>query len=407
MTLLPVLVGGDIGAYALVRAFHEHLGVTSLVVAKVVTRPFESSRLAQVRIADVEDPETLVSTLEAVAAENPGRRLVLLTNADWYVGTVNAHRDRLEPLYELALCSAADFARVSSKERFQEDCEALGIPVPATVRVRPVDGVDDATRAALDALTYPVVGKPSSSAEYHYVQFAGKRKVHHLDSRAEVDALVAALAEAGYTDAFLFQEFIPGDETHMRSLTAYRDASGSVTLLATGRVLLEEHTPGTLGIPAAILTEQYPDAMDAMTRYLDRIGYRGFANADFKLDPRTGRHVFFEVNPRIGRNNWYVTAAGANVAAHVMADLDGQELAPVRVDREVLYTVVPVRLLLRYLPDAELRARVKAAARRALARPLLAPSDRAVRRLLAVWGTTLMHYRKYRRHYPEYTASGF
>ncbi|WP_227589865.1 carboxylate--amine ligase [Demequina pelophila] len=407
MTILPVVVGGDIGAYAMVRAFHEAFGATSVVLAKVVTRPFEASRLAEVRVADVEDEAALVAALEQVAADHPSSRRVLLTNADWYVGMINANRDRLEPLFDIALCSADNFDRVSSKERFQQDCEALGIPVPATVHVRPGDGVDDATAAALDALTFPVVGKPSSSAEYHYVEFAGKLKVHHLDSREEVDALIAKLAGAGFTGTFLFQEFIPGDETHMRSLTAYRSAQGRVTLLATGRVLLEEHTPGTLGIPAAILTEPYADAMDAMSRYLEHIDYRGFANADFKLDPRTGRHVFFEVNPRIGRNNWYVTAAGANVAEHVVADLEGRAIEPVRVDREVLYTVVPVRLLLRYLPDVELRRRVEGAAIRALARPLMSPADRALRRMVAVWGMTLNHYRKYKRHYPEYTATGF
>src|SRR5690606_32268011 len=144
----------------------------------------------------------------------------------------------------------------------------------------------------------------------------------------------------------------------MRSLTAYRDARGVVTMLCTGRVLLEEHTPGTLGIPAAILTEQYADAMDAMSAYLDAVGYRGFANADYKFDERTGRHVFFEVNPRIGRNNWYATAAGVNPARFVEADLDGAPIEPVRADREVLYSVVPIGLLKRYLLDPGLKARV-------------------------------------------------
>ena len=404
--MVPVLVGGDIGAYALARAFHEHAGIRSVVLARVVTRFFAATKLADVRVVDVEDQDIMVAALVALARERAGERLVLLTNADWYAAAINAARPTLEPLYDIVLCSPAAFARVESKEAFQHDCESLGIPVPLTVAVTPSQPLPDDVVARLDTLTYPVVGKASSSADFHFVEFPGKAKVHHLHDRTQVTALIDQLRVAGYAGTFLFQEFIPGDETHMRSLTAYRDRSGTVTLLATGRVLLEEHTAGTLGVPAAILTEQYPDAMDAMERYLAHIDYHGFANADFKLDPRTGTHVFFEVNPRIGRNNYYVTAAGASPAAHVIADLNGVTIEPVRVTAEVLYSVVPIRLLLRYLPDADLRRRVKRAARRVLARPLMSPQDRSARRAIAVWGFTLNFWRKYRTHYPRYREDG-
>ena len=404
--MIPVVVGGDIGAYALVRAFHEYSGTRAVVVAKVHTRAFAHTRLADVVVADVDDPDTLVATLLEIARERPDEQLVLLTNADWYVEMMVNARAQLEEHYALPLCSAEAFARVSSKQAFHEDCEELGIPVPRQVAIDIAHDDRNDEGARLDALTYPVIGKPSSSAEYHYVSFPGKRKVHHLRTRAEVDALLAALREAGYTGTFLLQEFIPGDETQMRSLTAYRDRHGTVTLMCTGRVLLEEHTPGTLGIPAAILTEPYPEAMDAMQAYLDHVDYRGFANADYKYDERTGRYVFFEVNPRIGRNNYYVTAAGANVALFVAADVNRDQLTPVRATGEVLYSVVPLALLRRYLVDRDLRRRVNAVARRALVRPLLAPADRSPRRVATIIAVTLNHWRKYRRYYPRPTSTG-
>lgn len=403
--MIPVIVGADIGAYALARAFHEYSGERAVVVARVHTRAFAHTRIAEVVIADVEDPDTLIATLLEVAAQRAGQRLVLLSNADWYVQTLAAHRDALAESYEIPMCSAEVYDRVSSKEQFQRDCEALSIPVPRTIAVTFADGVA-APQADLDTLTYPVIGKASSSAEHHYVSYPGKRKVQHLETRTEVDDLVERIAASGFAGTYLFQEFIPGDETQMRSLTAYRDARGVVTLLATGRVLLEEHTPGTLGIPAAILTEPYVDAMDAMTAYLDRVDYRGFANADFKRDTRTGEHVFFEVNPRIGRNNFYVTAAGANPARFVAADLDGEDLEPVRVSAEVLYSVVPLRLLVRYLVEAPLRARVKAVAARGIARPLHNPRDGAPARRATIAALTANYRRKYRRHYQAPTATG-
>lgn len=404
--MVPVVVGGDIGAYALIRAFYEHTGVRGVVVSKVRTRAFAHTRIADVTVADVDDPATLVATLLEVAAARPGQRLVLLTNADWYVEAILKARDQLSAHYEIPMCSLDAFARVSSKQAFHADCEALGIPVPQQVAVDFSRGSLDTYTQGIDELSYPVIGKPSSSAEYHYVTFPGKRKVHHLETREELDALLAALRAGGFTGTFLLQEFIPGDETQMRSLTAYRDVRGVVTLMSTGRVLLEEHTPGTLGIPAAILTEPYPDAMDAMAAYLERVDYRGFANADYKRDSRTGTHVFFEVNPRIGRNNYYVTAAGANPAAFVEADLDGRDITPVRTTGEVLYSVVPLALLRRYLVDRDLRRRVVDVARRGIAHPLFAPADRAPRRLATVMAVTMNYWRKYRTHYPRPTATG-
>ncbi len=403
---VPVVVGGDIGAYALIRAFHEQFGVRGIVVAERHTRAFASTRLCEVRTADVNDSAALVEALVDVARDYSGEQLILLSNADWYVETIIKNRKALSAHYAIPMCGAEAFARVSSKRAFHEDCDALGIPVPETVAVNIGTAKRRDDNGLLAHLTYPVIGKPSSSAEYYYASFEGKKKIHHLETREEVDDLLTRLRGSGFKGTFLLQEFIPGDETQMRSLTAYRDSHGDVTLLCTGRVLLEEHTPGTLGIPAAILTEPYADAMNAMTEYLNRIDYRGFANADFKRDARTGEHVFFEVNPRIGRNNYYVTAAGANVADFVAADVAGDRRDPVRATKELLYSVVPLRLLTRYLLNRELRSRVIAAARRGIARPLFAPADRSPKRTAAIAALTLNYWRKYLKHYPRPTADG-
>lgn len=411
---LPVGVGGDIGVYALLRAFHEQYGTPAVALSSVATRAMtDSTFVTNVVVPGIDDADTLVAALEDVAAAHPGVQLILLTNADWYVRAIIENRERLEKHYLMPFCSLDVLDVVSSKESFAQVCERLDIPTPRTV---PVDVADLTARggrariAELEVdLEFPVVAKPSSSAEYHYISFPGKRKIHHVDTRAELDELLGHLVDAGYTGTFLVQEFIPGDETQMRSLTAYRDSHGDITLLATGRVLLEEHTPGALGIPAAILTEQYEDAMEAASRFLHEVGYVGFANFDYKWDPRTGRHVYFEMNPRIGRNNYYVTAAGANPARVLVEDLvHGNRIEPVRASAEVLYTVVPVRLLMRYILEPGLRARLRAVVRRGgVVHPLSYSRDGGLRRRATVWAMTANFYRKYKRYYPKPTETGY
>ena len=412
--LLPVGVGGDIGTYALLRAFHEAYGCPAICVSAVATRAMaHSSFVTNVVVPGIDDGPTLVSALEKVAADHPGRTLVLVTNADWYVATVVTHAERLRRHYLVPVCTPEVLAEVSTKTGFARICDRLGIPTPLTV---PVDvaalraaGGRTAIAALEVPLEFPVVAKPSSSDEYHYVQMPGKQKIYHLTDRRELDDLLGSLLDAGFGGTFLVQDAIPGDETHMRSLTAYRDTRGAVTLLATGRVLLEEHTPGALGIPAAILTEPYRDAMDAARRFLDEAGYTGFANFDFKLDPRTGTHVFFEMNPRIGRNNWYVSAAGADPARAVVADLvEQRSTETVVAEGEVLYSVVPFRLLLRYVTDPALRARLRAVRRAGrMVHPLRYRADASWRRRFEVEAATANHVRKFFRYYPRPTESGF
>ena len=172
-------------------------------------------------------------------------------------------------------------------------------------------------------------------------------------------------------------------------------------------MLLEEHTPGALGNPAAMFTTELPDVFDQSVRFLEHSGYRGYANFDVKIDPRDGVAKFFEVNPRIGRNNYYMTAAGANVAEPVVADLvEGRELARVVPSREVLYSIVPWTLLRRYILDPQLRARVHAIRSQRTVHPLWYPVE-GMRRRAYVLAAQANQVKKFLQHYPRPSADGF
>src|SRR5690606_10640648 len=142
---------------------------------------------------------------------------------------------------------------------------------------------------------------------------------------------------------------------------------------------------------------------------LEHTGYVGFANFDVKVDPRDGSARFFEVNPRIGRNNYYVTAAGANPMRFLIEDvLEGREVEPVVVDEQILYSILPHRLLLKYVLDPGLRAQVVGLIRAGRdVHPLRNPADRTWRREMYIRTAMVNQIRKFRRFYPEVTGTGF
>ena len=256
-------------------------------------------------------------------------------------------------------------------------------------------------------MPFPVVAKAAVGEAYDAVSFPGKRKIWFMDGPQELESLWQDLRQAGFRSTFVVQELIPGDNTAMRSVTTYVDSAGRVTLMGSARVLLEDHAPTMIGNPVAMVTEPFPEIWEAAERILTAAGYRGFANFDVKIDPRDGRALFFEVNPRIGRNSFYMTAAGANPMVPMIEDLiGGRRLVRRNVTREVLYSLVPGRLLMHYLRDPELAQRVRGLLGDAVD-PLRDPSERSQRRRLVVEAQRLNHYRKFARYYPDPTDQSY
>lgn len=416
-----VLIGGDIGVYALARAFHEQYGTIATVVSRQVAGPIADSRILITReVGRSASEERILQEVLAVGREkaaereqeahngeatDPLHRPILLANADFLVGIIARHREELTPWFHLPVLDDDVLEAVGDKAAFAEICAQAGVPTPRTVVLDFTGGACPEV-PELD-LGWPAVGKAARSAAYATVAFAGKRKVFELTSREEVKDLVDRLHGAGFRDRFLLQEMIPGDDTAMLSVTAYVDSSGAVTMMGGARVLLEEHTPTALGNPAAMIVEDLGEVFEQSRRLLEASSYRGYANFDVKVDPRDGVAKFFEVNPRIGRNNYYMTAAGANVAVPAVADhIEQRPLEQMRTDGPVLYSIVPRLWLARYIVDPTLRRRMRQVARRRTVHPLLY-SVEGPRRRAYVIAAGLNQIKKFLRYYPRPSQDGF
>lgn len=408
--ILPVILGADIGVYALARSFHEAYGIRSVVVSGAVLGAIADSKLIDnYLVTESHNPRKFVERLLEVAREHKGRTLVLMANTDWLVQLVVQNRAELEPHYIVPFLSEGLLDQISDKASFAELCTELAIATPRTKVQDFADADSESWNPDPVDIAFPLIAKAASSADYQEIEFEGKQKVFEIDSQPELDALWVSLRQAGFRGRFIVQELIPGDDTQMRSITAYVDSGGSITLLCSAHVLLEEHTPSGIGNPAAMITRRFDDMLDQARTLLQETDYVGFANFDIKVDPRDGSHRFLEVNPRIGRNNYYVTAAGANPMRFLIEDrVYGRAVEPVVVEREVLYSIVPNRLLLRYILDPRLRSDVKDLIRkRRVSHPLRYAKDASIRRRLYIGAALVNQVKKFRTFYPKPTSTGF
>lgn len=404
-----VLLGTGLGVYTLARAFHEEYGVVATVVTKVGVEPMRRSVTCDMRElgGDASDEDLITALVHLAGERQGGRPQLLLANADSLIQLMSDHRERLAPHFVMPILEADTLEQLSDKAEFARLCTEHGVATPRTEVIDLSAPRGEGWEPPRTEIPFPLVMKAARTADMAGVRFAGKKKVWFLSEPAELEELVRAIADAGYTGRLIVQELIPGDDTAEGSLTAYTDAAGRVTLLCSARVLLGEHTPDALGRPAAMITTEFGDALPQARALLEATGYRGFANFDVKRDPRDGIWKFFEVNPRIGRNNFYVTSAGANVSRFVVADaIEHREIEPVtRVD-EILYSLVPMPLLMRYVRDPEMRRWVRTVARRGVRNPwTYGPDGGWARRYARIVG--LNHVRKFLRYYPKPTDSGF
>lgn len=402
----PVVLGGDIGAYSLARHFHENHGVRPTVVSAAATGLMARSQIMRhVSEPRLEDPDVLVEVLRSLAPDD-GVPALVLASADRLVSALVGVRDRLGAHVCVPYVEQPLLERMTDKASFSRLCKELAVPHPATV----VADLASPDEPDTGVLTFPVFAKAASTVAYHHVRFAGKSKGFVVASRTDLLDLLRRVREAGYRDSFLVQDLIPGDDSGMRILTSYADRSSTVRYSSFGQVLLEEHAPSAIGNPAAILTENDEASVEHARRMLSHVGWTGWANFDLKLDPRTGRTVFFELNPRLGRSNFYVAAGqfdpvGPYVREHLQA-LD--PFVPGERTQAVpghLFTVLPKQLLLRYLHDPALRERVRAAYRSGrVHNPLWYAAERDPRRLAYLAASHTNQVRKFARHYPVAAA---
>ncbi|MEE6281140.1 hypothetical protein [Georgenia sunbinii] len=412
----PVLMGTDLGVYSIARSFHEAHGVRSIVVSNQLRGPVDHSRIIDnVLVGSGASDQQTLDALLGVAAAHPGTPLLLIVNAEHEVEFVVRHRAVLDEHFVVPFADGGVLAAAADKNVLEEVCARLDLPVPVTQRVE-LPGNDDAGwQPPSFTVTFPVVLKPAVSAEHLLASFPGKRKVYAAGTPAEAEAVLRRLAGAGLGGTVLVQELVPGDDTQGRTVTCYVDRSGEVTMMASGRLLLGLHAPTMIGNSATILTEPYPELEEQAAAILRELGFTGFANFDLKVDPRDGTARFLDLNPRIGRPNYYLNVAGRNPARAVVDDFRTELGLPPRPDgplyppaQEVgVYSYLPWFLVKRYLTDRALRRQVgRVQLTRRFSHPLAYPLDRDPRRWWYRAASTINLVRDFRRHYPRPTATG-
>ena len=364
--LKPVVVGGDILAYSYVRELHRAFGIERVIVlATQDIKMLSSSRFTDYRLTPgIHEADLLLATLEGIAAElraeNPAYVPLVLGCDVCHARMLSGGKARLEaagfvvPYIDFELLD-----EITQKRRFYEICDELGIPYPRTWYFD--CSAAGPERLPVEDFPYPLIAKPSNSAQFQDATIARKRKIYEIESAGELAQVWCDIRESDYNNLLVLQDFIPGDDDAIRTLTTFSTFGGQLRAVSGGVVCLQDHDPTALGNPLCIMGEKEPAIVEAAERFLAHVGYRGFANFDIKYDCRDGSFRFFEVNTRCGRNTYYMSLGGVNFVELIVREFVlGEELEMHEAYDPFVYCCVPEYVLARSMGNAERLAAARA-----------------------------------------------
>lgn len=391
-----LLFAGDINVYSVARAFHEAYGIKCFVYGKFPTGPCQNSEIMYYTANPKADTsEVFLNLVEEFAEKNSEKKVLLVGCGDSYVQLISANKSVLPTNVIAPYISIDLMTELTNKEKFYELCERVGVDYPATFVHR--KEMDMNFELPFEA---PYIIKPANGVEYWLHPFASQKKVYKADSRQKLNHILIDIYKSGYRDSIIIQEFITGDDTYMRVLTSYSDQNSRVKMMCLGHVLLEEHTPHGIGNHAVIITEHEEELEQKFKKLLEELEYVGFSNFDIKYDVKDGKYKVFEINTRQGRSNYYVTAAGANIAELLVQDyIEEQEIDEHYVRNENLWMVVPKSVAFKYIESAEYKAQMKRLIEAGkYVNPLFYNEDKGVLRNIRLLKSQMGHFVKYKKY---------
>jgi D-aspartate ligase len=271
-------------------------------------------------------PEEFIDALIDFAKKQD-KKPVLYPSADQYVEMMDRYMDRLRPYYlypdnRKGLC--LDLMNKESIHKMAEDLEVL---VPETVKTNRDDYADE-VRAKIG---FPCLVKPTDSPSF-VDKF--RRKLFIVESEKEMKDAVDKAREAGLE--VIVQRIIPGFDDHMYTFDAYMDKDSNITHWLT----CQKFRQYPINYGASVYTSQKyePALYDIGSRFFKGVGFKGFAEIEFKKDAVNGKFYLIEANIRTTNLNVMLDKAGINMPLCTYSEMIGEPLPPKAIEHETGYT---------------------------------------------------------------------
>jgi len=251
------------------------------------------------RIIEKERPDALLPTMGGQTALNTALDLV---------------REGVLEKYEVELIAASRAAidMAEDRELFRNAMREIGLECPRSQIAR---SIEDALEIVADT-GYPAIIRPSFTM--------GGSGGGIAYNREELEAIVARGLDASPTSEVLLEESVIGWKEY--EMEVVRDHKDNCIIICSIENLdpMGVHTGDSITVaPALTLTDkEYQRMRDASIAVLRKIGVdTGGSNVQFAVNPRDGRLLVIEMNPRVSRSSALASKATGFPIAKIAAKL--------------------------------------------------------------------------------------
>lgn len=213
---------------------------------------------------------------------------------------------------ELIGANAAAIEKAEDRLKFREAMDSIGLESPRSAIAH---SMEDGW-AALETVGLPAIIRPSFTL--------GGTGGGIAYNREEFEAIVRGGLEASPTTEVLIEESVLGWKEY--EMEVVRDRADNAIIICSIENIdpMGVHTGDSITVaPALTLTDkEYQRMRSASIAVLREIGVEtGGSNVQFAIDPKTGRMVVIEMNPRVSRSSALASKATGFPIAKVAAKL--------------------------------------------------------------------------------------
>jgi len=245
---------------------------------------------------------------------------VLYPCADPYVEFVDRYFDQLKEVYLFDQTQKGLFTQVMDKKELYQLAQKHQVLVPTSLDIHDPDLL---TKAA--QMGYPWVIKPADSPSFvrHF-----RVKMLFAENEEQLKKWLVAVSKTSFV--CMVQQVIPGFDDHMVTYDAYCDQNSEVTHWVT----CQKYRQYPINFGASVYTGQkyIPQLHQIGAPFFKAIGWKGFAEIEFKKHAHTGDFYLIEVNVRTTNFNEMLTRIGLNFPYITYQRCIGEPVEPMVID---------------------------------------------------------------------------
>ncbi|MCA1927116.1 MAG: carbamoyl-phosphate synthase large subunit [Calditerrivibrio sp.] len=260
------------------------------------------------------EPLTVESAEKIIEKERPDAILPTVGGQTALNLALDLHKEGILEKYSVELIGAKVEAikKAEDRELFKESMRKIGLDMPKSAYIKSFDeGIE-----AIKDIGFPTIIRPSFT-----LGGTGGNVAYNIE---EYKKYLEWGLEASPVGEVLVEESIIGWKEY--ELEVMRDLKDNVVIICSIENFdpMGVHTGDSITVaPAQTLTDkEYQIMRDASIKIMREIGVdTGGSNVQFAVDPKTGRQVIIEMNPRVSRSSALASKATGFPIAKIAAKL--------------------------------------------------------------------------------------